>query len=208
MSWLRLALLLACVCVLGACASARAALIPNPKLLCGTWAGEGMSERWWIEGRDLRGEGHSLDDAGEPTSTERLVLRAGKRGHVYVAQPGEAAPTEFSPIDPEAARYVVQTPAAAHVWVWANYEHDFPQEIHYALIGDRLEAVIAGADDAGGGGMGWTLERVAACDEAESSPDYLARGAAGINSPVWLAPSRVHSISTATPGSSSPKQAI
>jgi hypothetical protein len=151
--------------LLGACGPPRATAPPNAKLLCGTWQGEGMSERWWVDGRDLRGEGRALNEAGELVVSERLVLRASKRGHVYVAKPGEAAPTEFSPIDPGVARYPIQVPASALVWVWANYEHDFPQEIHYAVIGERLEASIHGPDDAGGRSMGWALERVAGCED-------------------------------------------
>jgi hypothetical protein len=129
-----------------------------------------MSERWWIDGRDLRGEGHALDDAGEITSTERLLLRADKRGHVYVAQPGEATPTEFSPIDPSTARSPVRLPAAALVWSWANYDHDFPQEIHYVLDGDTLVTMIAATDENRGHGMGWKLTRTASCDDSPSQP--------------------------------------
>ncbi|KIG19178.1 hypothetical protein DB30_04643 [Enhygromyxa salina] len=146
--------------LIGACGSPRATAPPDAKLLCGTWEGEGTRERWWIEGRDLRGEGHTQTDQGELELSERLVLRHGKRGHVYIAQPGEAAPTSFSPIDPSAARYPVQVPAATLVWVWANYEHDFPQEIHYGLQGDQLEATVAGP----GAGMGWKLARIRPCD--------------------------------------------
>ncbi|PRQ06319.1 hypothetical protein [Enhygromyxa salina] len=153
---LRLALLLVCAPVLGACAS----MPPDAKLLCGTWQGEAMSERWWVDGRDLRGEGRTRDDAGEYQLIERLALRHHRRGHVYVAQPGEAEPTEFAPIDPSEARYPVQVPASAQVWVWANYEHDFPQEIHYTVLGDRLETSIAGP----GAGMGWKLERSRPCE--------------------------------------------
>lgn len=157
------ALALALACVLS---SACASKIPNPEPLCGTWSdGAGMTERWWIDGKDLRGKAQI--DGG----TETLELIAGRRGHVYVAHPSGAPPTEFAPIDPATARYGTRAPALSTEWVWANYEHDFPQEIHYALgQDDRLQAVIAGPGEApigdhGGRMMGWTLERVAACGE-------------------------------------------
>jgi hypothetical protein len=125
-----------------------------------------VGERWWIDGRDLHGEGYVLDGAGEITLTERLQLRADKRGHVYVAQPGEATPTEFSPIDPSTARSPVRIPAAALVWSWANYDHDFPQEIHYVLVGDKLDTTIAATHGNRGHGMAWKLVRIAGCDES------------------------------------------
>lgn len=159
-----LALVLACM-LSGACASK----LPSPEPLCGTWSdGAGMTERWWLDGDDLRGEGKT------PDGTETLALIAGPRGHVYVAKPGDAEPTEFAPIDPSRARFGAQAPATAQVWVWANYEHDFPQEIHYVLGDDNhLTAKIAGpSDDPGEGNgrsMGWTLERTATCGE-EPSP--------------------------------------
>ncbi len=153
--------MLALACVLPcACASK----LPNPEPLCGTWSdGAGMTERWWIDGDGLRGEG---EVEGQ---TEALELLASRRGHIYVARPGGAPPTEFAPIDPARARFGVDAPATAQVWVWANYEHDFPQEIHYVLIENRLHAKIVGpADETGknpGRGMTWTLERTAACGE-------------------------------------------
>jgi hypothetical protein len=155
-----LVLLLACV-LPAACASK----LPSPEPLCGTWSdGANMTERWWLDGKDLRGQGEVEG------STETLELVAGRRGHVYVARPNGVEPTEFAPIDPASARFGADAPAAAQVWVWANYEHDFPQEITYVLSdGNRLEAKIAGPSEApgdhGGRSMGWTLERTAACGE-------------------------------------------
>jgi hypothetical protein len=147
-----------------ACAASRP---PSVEPLCGTWAeGEpGIYESWTRDGDDLRGEGGKVLDDGQLVHSEGLWLRAGRRGHVYVAQPGHVEPTEFRPIVPDRARFGVETPAAATVWVWANYDHDFPQEIHYALVGDRLDVAIAGPEDGGGRSMGWTLQRVAACGE-------------------------------------------
>jgi hypothetical protein len=128
-----------------------------------------MTERWWIERDGLRGEGQTLDDSGQVQSTELLELVASRRGHVYVARPGGAAATEFAPIDPTKSRFPRDTPQTAKVWAWANYEHDFPQEIHYSLVDDRLHAEIIGpGDDTGqslGRAMGWTLDRTATCSE-------------------------------------------
>jgi hypothetical protein len=157
---------LALACVLPcACASK----IPDVTLLCGTWSDGGMTERWWIERDGLRGEGQTLDDSGQVQSTELLELVASRRGHVYVARPGGAAATEFAPIDPTKSRFPRDTPQTAKVWAWANYEHDFPQEIHYSLVDDRLHAEIIGpGDDTGqslGRAMGWTLDRTATCSE-------------------------------------------
>ena len=155
-----LALVLACV-LPAACASK----LPDPKALCGTWSdGGGMTERWWLDGKDLEGRGEVEGNI------ETLELVAGPHGHIYVARPGGAEPTEFSPIDPATARFGADAPASSTVWVWANYEHDFPQEITYVLSeGNRLQAKIAGPSDApdghGGQSMSWTLERTAACGE-------------------------------------------
>ena len=141
---------------------------PSVASLCGTWRNDaGEVERWALDGPDLRGEAQF----GETRERLALVARARGRGggHVYVAQPGDAAPTEFAPIDPSASRHGGPAPASATRWSWANYDHDFPQEIHYTLTGDRLEATIAGPDRGGAGGRsaGWTYDRVAACNEDE-----------------------------------------
>jgi hypothetical protein len=158
--------LLALACVLPcACASK----IPDVAPLCGTWSDGGVTERWWVEGDGLRGEGQTIDADGVVQSTELFELVASRRGHVYVARPGGGAATEFAPIDPAEARFERTAPATAEVWAWANYEHDFPQEIHYWLVDGRLHTEIIGpGDDSGqslGRAMGWTLERTAACNE-------------------------------------------
>jgi hypothetical protein len=142
---------------LSACASR-----PDVKQLCGVWDTGDLREHWWIDGKDLRGESHIVKD-GVPMRAEVLWLRHGKAGHVYVAQPGDASPTEFTPIDPSRAKYGPESVAAAQHFAWANYEHDFPQEIHYVLLGDRLAATIGGPN----GAQGWELERTAACTEAQ-----------------------------------------
>jgi hypothetical protein len=153
----------------GALTCACASKIPDVAPLCGTWAdGAGVTERWWVDGKGLRGEGQTADEAGEVHTTEVLELVHSRDGHIYVARPGGAAPTEFAPIDPALARFPLTAPATSDVWVWANYEHDFPQEIHYAVIDNHLHAKIVGPGDAGessGQSMGWTLERTAACGE-------------------------------------------
>lgn len=157
---------LALACVLPcACASK----IPDVAPLCGTWSDGDMTERWWIDGDGLRGEGQTLDESGQVQSTELLELLASRRGHIYVARPGGGAATEFAPIDPDDTRFGRTAPTAVDVWVWANYEHDYPQEIHYALVDDRLHAQILGPGDGPGQSLGraldWTLERTAACSE-------------------------------------------
>ncbi|NVB43772.1 hypothetical protein G6O69_38600 [Pseudenhygromyxa sp. WMMC2535] len=50
--------------------------------------------------------------------------------------------------------------------MWANYEHDFPQEIHYALFADegRLEAAIVGPGEGEAPSvMTWSFTRSASC---------------------------------------------
>ena len=133
---------------------------PDVKQLCGVWATGDIREQWWIDGQDLRGEGRMIRD-GVEVQTEVLTLRHGKRGHVYVAQPGDASPTEFAPIDPRDAKFGPEAPAAADHFAWANYAHDFPQEIHYVLVGDRIAATISGPDRTNG----WEFQRTAACTE-------------------------------------------
>lgn len=160
---MRRSLLLACALPC-ACASK----IPNVASLCGTWSdGTGTTERWWVDGDGMRGEGQTTDEAGAVQPPETLELVNSRPGHIYVARPSGAEPTEFAPIDPAQARYSLIPFPAADIWVWANYEHDFPQEIHYALVGDHLHAKIVGPGDTENSGrsMGWTLERTAACGE-------------------------------------------
>ncbi len=135
---------------------------PDPRLLCGTWSGETVREQWWLDGRDLRGEGRTIRD-GLETVHERLALRRSPGGHVYVATPSGAAPTEFAPIDPATARFGpvpdVDAPGLVHL-AWANYAHDFPQEIHYLVDGDTLMAIVSGPRQE----YGWTFQRTAGCD--------------------------------------------
>lgn len=165
-------LLLSLACTLPCACAAK---LPSPAPLCGTWSdGAGTTERWWIDGRDLHGEGIVRDHDGHETH-EQLALIAGRRGHAYVARPGGATPVEFEPIDPMKLRYGPPPPAAVQSWMWANYNHDYPQEIRYVLLtDDRLHAEIIGpGDDEGrslGRAHGWTLERVAACGEQEPQP--------------------------------------
>jgi hypothetical protein len=167
---MRLRLALALVCMLPcACASK----LPNPEPLCGTWSDGAVTERWWQDGDNLRGEGQAADEAGQVHTTEIFELVASRSGHIYVARPGGGAPTEFAPIDPADVRFDLNVPEGAQAWVWANYEHDYPQEIRYVLVGNRLHTEIIGpGDDPGqskGSAMGWTLERTAACG-AEKKP--------------------------------------
>jgi hypothetical protein len=136
------------------------ATTPDVTQLCGSWATDDMREQWWIDGKDLRGEGRMVQD-GVEVQTEVLALRHGKAGHVYVAKPGDATPTEFAPIDPQAAKYGPGAQSDGQHFVWANYEHDFPQEIHYVLAGDKLSAVITGPDRENG----WQFQRTAACSK-------------------------------------------
>lgn len=147
--------------LLTACDASGTSVSPDVRQLCGTWTSDaGASERWDIDGDNLVGQGRSGEEV------EQLALLAGSQGHIYVAQPGRAAPTEFRPIDPSAARFSVDAPASARVWVWANYDHDFPQEIHYALLPDegRLEAAIVGPGEGGEARvMAWTFARTAGC---------------------------------------------
>jgi len=135
---------------------------PDISALCGVWASDDARELWWLDGDGLRGEGRTVQDGREQTF-ERLELRPAGRGHVYVAQPGDAPPTEFAPVDPRAAKFgPEQREPAAGVqhFVWANYAHDFPQEIHYLLAGDRLTAIVGGPERE----IGWTFERVGPCE--------------------------------------------
>jgi hypothetical protein len=136
---------------------------PDVRQLCGVWAFDDAREQWWIDGGDLRGEGRMIRD-GVEVPFEILALRKQRGGHVYIAQPGDAAPTEFAPIDPRSAKF---GPAEDNPEVlrfsWANYAHDFPQEIHYLLAGDRLTAVVSGPDRE----SGWQFERTAGCTEAQ-----------------------------------------
>ncbi|HLT39140.1 MAG TPA: hypothetical protein VK034_22805 [Enhygromyxa sp.] len=132
---------------------------PDVRQLCGVWAGAELSEHWSIDGRDLQGEGRMIRDGVEIT-TERLKLKKTRAGHVYVAMPSDVAPTEFAPIDPATAKFGPdRVPAATTRFSWANYQHDFPQEIHYLVQGDRLTAIISGPDRE----SGFEFQRVTDC---------------------------------------------
>lgn len=142
-------------------ALAGCATTPDVTQLCGSWASDEMREHWWIDGRDLHGAGRMIRD-GVEVQTEALALRSSKSGHVYVATPGDATPTEFAPIDPSAAKYgPAQASPDAIRFSWANYQHDFPQEIHYLLDGDRLTAIVSGPK----GQSGWQFQRSAGCGQ-------------------------------------------
>jgi hypothetical protein len=136
---------------------------PDVTQLCGVWASDNAKEQWWLDGNDLRGEGRMIEADHEVVS-EVLALRRTRAGHIYVAKPDEATPTEFAPIDVAAAKWGPgDIEGAEHFehFAWANYEHDFPQEIHYVLAGDRLTAIISGP----GRESGWEFQRTAACTE-------------------------------------------
>ena len=146
---------------LAACDVSGTSVSPDVRQLCGTWTSDaGASERWDIDGDNLVGQGRSGEEV------EQLALLAESQGHIYVAQPGRAAPTQFRPIAASAARFAVDAPPGATVWVWANYDHDFPQEIHYALLANegRLEAAIVGPGESGEARVvTWTFARTAGC---------------------------------------------
>ena len=153
-----------CLFALAACdvsGVSAASVDPGVRLLCGTWTSEaGSRERWELDGDNLVGQGRHGDEI------EQLALLVGPQGHTYVAQPSRAAVTEFMPIDPNAARFSIQAPPGAQVWVWANYAHDFPQEIHYALLTNegRLVATVVGpGDDGQPRTVAWTFARTASC---------------------------------------------
>jgi hypothetical protein len=129
--------------------------------LCGTWVSEPAIERWWVDGRGLAGEGLVVHD-GVENRTEVLRLRPSRGGAIYVAAPDGQPTTEFRPIDPREARFGPAAPESDDEFArlsWANYAHDFPQEIHYRIGPDRLVAVVSGPDRE----SGWTFTRAAAC---------------------------------------------
>lgn len=147
-----------------ACASA-AGCASGPPLtaLCGTWQAEGAVERWWPTRDGLAGEGRAVVDGVEvpveALSLRRTRTKLGARA-VYRAEPVGQAPAEFAPIDPSAARFGPKALWTDGVrWSWADYTHDFPQEIHYRITDDRLDAVVSGPDRE----SGWTFTRTAAC---------------------------------------------
>jgi hypothetical protein len=129
--------------------------------LCGTWVSEPAIERWWIDGRGLAGEGLVVGD-GVETRTEVLSLRRSRGGAIYVAEPDGQQTTEFRPIDPREARFgpgAGPSDGELQRLSWANYAHDFPQEIHYLIGPDRLVAIMSGPERE----SGWTFTRSAAC---------------------------------------------
>jgi hypothetical protein len=124
-----------------------------------------MTERWWVDGDGLRG--YSTDDNRDFYMREILELVNSRRGHIYIARPGGNYETKFAPIDPARARFIVSKPENAEVWVWANYKHDYPQEIHYAVLDNYLYATIVGPSEnsAEGHPLRWELRRIAECGE-------------------------------------------
>jgi hypothetical protein len=158
-----------------ATAAPEAEASPAITALCGSWQadnGDGtlMVERWRVEGEGLRGEGRTTNEQGEVLFAEQLEILTGEDGALrYRAQPGEEPVTEFRAVDPSARRFAVELPDDAEaLWLFANYEHDFPQEISYALLGDRLEIRIAGPKlDAPEelASAAWSHTRTEACPE-------------------------------------------
>lgn len=98
-------------------------------------------------------------------STERLALLTSGEQHLYVSQSSEAPAIAFQPTDPSLTQNQIELPESALAWAWTNYEHDFPQEVHYVVIEDRLQTQFSASGEDGGWLMGWTLERVGACGE-------------------------------------------
>jgi hypothetical protein len=151
-------LLVGSILALAGCATG-----PDVTVLCGVWASEDMRERWWIVDDGLAGEGR-LVQGGDEIVTETLALRPTRGGHIYVAKPGDASPTPFAPIDPDKARFGPEPAELGPDVVrlsWANYEHDFPQEIHYLVRGDRLTAIVSSPERE----TGWEFQRSSPCTD-------------------------------------------
>ena len=121
--------------------SARAEL---PRWFAGCWSGsrdgEQFTERWLVaDDTTMIGTSHTLK-GGRLSAFEflRVVLKGGVA--VYVAQPGGAAPTEFT-----------ATEQSSTVIVFANPGHDFPKRVGYRLVdATHLTAWIDGGASGGG----------------------------------------------------------
>ena len=121
--------------------SARAEL---PRWFAGCWSGsrdgEQFTERWLVaDEATMIGTSHTVK-GGRLSAFEflRVVLKGGAA--VYIAQPGGAAPTEFTATE--------QSPVAI---VFANPAHDFPKRVGYRLVdAAHLTAWIDGGASGGG----------------------------------------------------------
>ncbi|KIG15124.1 hypothetical protein DB30_06032 [Enhygromyxa salina] len=115
-----------------------------------------------------------VDPNGKVVSTERLALLTSGGDHVYVSQTSEAPAIAFEPVDPSATQRDIELPEGSLAWAWANYENDFPQEVHFVSNGDSLETQLSASGEDGGWLMGWRFERVGACGE-EPEPEPKSR---------------------------------
>jgi hypothetical protein len=159
-----LASILGFVAILAGCAHRSPALVALEPL-CGAWLsddGHVVQERWRLTRDGLAGDSHTGDPNGRVVGLESMTLTAGPRGTVYHAEPGGAAPTDFTEVaDPS----VVAGPGEK-VWIWANPAHDFPRRIVYRLAGDRLIATISDpdGDDEARRGRTFRFKRITACE--------------------------------------------
>ena len=115
-----------------------------PRWFAGCWSGsrdgEQFAERWIVaDEATMIGTSHTVK-GGRLSAFEflRVVLKGGAA--VYIAQPGGAAPTEFTATE--------QSPT---VVVFANPAHDFPKRVGYRLVdATHLTAWIDGGADGKG----------------------------------------------------------
>lgn len=122
--------------------------------LAGHWrsaTGRTVIEEGWLgpAGGTMLGVNRTV--SGDRTlAFEYLRLEERDGGLVLLASPGGRHPaTTFTLVKLEEQGAV-----------FANPDHDFPQQISYRREGDRLMAEISGADEGEKKSIGWVFERV------------------------------------------------
>lgn len=109
--------------------------------LTGCWASvgrePGSGEQWMPPAGGTMVGASRIVEGGQTVAWEYLRIVTTENGLAYVALPSGQAETVF-PLDSLEVRDGIPEV------VFANPEHDFPQQIRYRLEGDRLDARIVG----------------------------------------------------------------
>lgn len=103
--------------------------------LVGCWmTPDGSSQEVWVADNDGGLSGFSVSVAGNKVGFyEILTIRPGDSGaFVYTAHPSGQATTSFT------ATEITENSA-----LFVNADHDYPQQIRYTRVADRLQATIS-----------------------------------------------------------------
>ena len=131
-----------------------AAEIEDLAWMAGNWSLDGgamVTEERWLgpAGGTMVGLNRTVE--GDHTTGFEFLRLAERNGGVvlYASPAGRCPATEFVLIEVDAESAV-----------FANPDHDFPQQISYRRLGQRLHAEIEGVENGEHRRAGWVFERV------------------------------------------------